>query len=221
MPCRFLREPFFQPPPFRLPFSMILPDTIAHQVAQLFARMDQAYDQVAISSGFECNGCHENCCQTRFYHHTLVELLYLKSGLVTLPAAQQKRILKRAQVVLRHMSDLERRNLPVRVMCPLNEGQRCTLYTQRPMICRLHGIPHALRRPDGQVQTGPGCDDFYVQCGKAHGSVLERAPLYMEMAKIERALRQTLGFNGKIKMTIAEMIIEDGFSPNELENRKI
>lgn len=184
---------------------------LLQQVTQLFRHMDQAYDRVAARAGFTCNGCKDNCCLTRFYHHTLLEWLYLKSGLAALPGAQQEHIKKQAREVVRRMQDLEARGQPVRVMCPLNEADRCMLYAHRPMICRLHGIPHALRRPGGQVQTGPGCDDFDRQCPQAHDMVLDRTPLYVEMAQIERELRTVLGYTGKIRMTIAEMVIEDRF----------
>lgn len=190
---------------------MEFPAPLFQQVTQLFKRMDRAYDRAAEKSGFTCNGCKDNCCLTRFYHHTLLELLYLKSGLMALPAAQRQRIKKLAGTVVRQMSDMEACDQPVRVMCPLNEAERCILYAHRPMICRLHGIPHALRRPDGQVQSGPGCDDFNRQCPHAHGMELDRTPLYVEMAKIERELRSVLGYTGKIRMTIAEMVISDGF----------
>jgi Fe-S-cluster containining protein len=94
-------------------------------------------------------------------------------------------------------------------MCPLNREGRCVLYAHRPMICRLHGIPHALRRPDGRVLTGPGCDDYAAQCGPVVKARLDRTPLYTAMAQVERELRQALGFEGKTKMTIAEMILDD------------
>lgn len=191
---------------------MNLPNSIALQVTRLFKCMDDTYDQVAAKSGFKCMGCEDNCCLTRFYHHTLLELLYFKTGVAALPARQQQRIKQRAHEAIEQMADLERRHQPVRVMCPLNEAERCVLYAQRPMICRLHGIPHTLRRPDGKVQTGPGCDDFYAQCGEDIGIAMERTPLYMQMAKIERELREQLDFNEKIKMTIAEIIINDGFT---------
>lgn len=86
------------------------------------------------------------------------------------------------------------------------------LYEQRPMICRLHGIPHVLHRPDGRTRTGPGCDDFYRQCGRGAAALLDRTPLYMAMADLERRLREKLNYRQKIKMTVAEIIVDDTFA---------
>lgn len=186
---------------------MPISESIIRQVTELFTLMDQAYDAAAEQSGFVCHGCRDNCCMTRFYHHTLMELVYVKSGVAALPSRQQRILHQRAHDARQRMDQLSQRNEPVRVMCPLNEGQRCMLYSQRPMICRLHGIPHQLHRPDGQTRTGPGCDAFYTQCRQA-AVVLDRTPLYVEMAKLEQQIRQAVGYHGKIKMTIAEMIVD-------------
>jgi hypothetical protein len=188
---------------------MIIPAEFEKEVVRLFAQMDAAYDRTAGKTGFVCSGCEDNCCRTRFYHHTLVEQLYLQSGLAGLPPPQQRGIRDRAQAAVRRMEMLERAGRPVRVMCPLNEQGRCVIYAQRPMICRLHGIPNTLRRPDGHVLAGPGCDDYYLQCGPSGGDPLDRTPLYVAMADLERRLRDRLGFNSKIKLTVARMILKD------------
>jgi hypothetical protein len=187
-----------------------IPRTFGAQIPRLFAQMDAAYDGAAQKAGFVCNGCEDNCCRTRFYHHTLVELLYLQTGLAAMSPVQQHRIRDRAQAAARQMEALECDGRPVRVMCPLNEQGRCTLYAHRPMICRLHGIPNLVRRPDGHILNGPGCDDYYLQCGPTGGDPLDRTPLYTAMADIERRLRERLGFNSRIKLTVARMILKDG-----------
>jgi Fe-S-cluster containining protein len=188
---------------------MEIPANLKEEVIQLFLDMDRAYEQVAEQTGFECCGCDDNCCRTRFHHHTLIELLCLKSGLAALPPTLQGRIKDQAHEVCRQMAALDRRGDLIRVMCPLNEKGRCLLYAQRPMICRLHGIPHGLHRPDGRSLTGPGCDEFYVQCGHSDRFHLDRTPLYILMADLECRLRGQLGFNRKIKLTVAEMITHE------------
>jgi Fe-S-cluster containining protein len=191
---------------------MILPADMHLSVARLFQRMDQAYDHSAGQSGFACNGCRSNCCQTRFYHHTLIEVLFIHSGLGALPVDRRRRIRAAAESAKTKMTERQRRREPIGVMCPLNEKERCVLYEQRPMICRLHGIPHVLRRPDGRTLTGPGCDDFYRQCGRVAVATLDRTPLYMAMADLEQRLREKLNFRHKIKMTVAEIIVDDTFA---------
>jgi Fe-S-cluster containining protein len=188
---------------------MILPSDMQHSVARLFKRMDEAYDQSANQSGFVCKGCRDNCCLTRFFHHTLIEVLYIQSGMRALPVDKKKRIREAAESAVKKMAELQRLQKSVRVMCPLNEKERCVLYGHRPMICRLHGVPHILHRPDGQTHTGPGCDDFYQQCGRGDTESLDRTPLYMAMAELERRLRGQLNFRRKIKMTVAEIIVDD------------
>lgn len=191
---------------------MMLPSDMQQSVARLFQQMDQAYDQSAEQSGFVCNGCRSNCCLTRFDHHTLIEVLSIHFGLRALPVDRRRRIRAAAESAKTKMIELQPRQESLRVMCPLNEKERCVLYEQRPMICRLHGIPHVLHRPDGRTRTGPGCDDFYRQCGRGAAALLDRTPLYMAMADLERRLREKLNYRQKIKMTVAEIIVDDTFA---------
>lgn len=190
---------------------MMLPSDMQDSVTRLFQHIDQAYAHGAEQSGFVCKGCQDNCCRTHFYHHTLVEVLSIHSGLRALPVDRRRRIRAAAEAVIKKITERQRRQESISVMCPLNEKERCVLYEQRPMICRLHGIPHALRRPDGQPRTGPGCDDFYRQCGRGAAATLDRTPLYMAMADLEHRLREKLNYRQKIKMTVAEIIVDDSF----------
>lgn len=188
---------------------MEIPADLEIEVTRLYSEMDRAYGQAAQRSGFECRGCDDNCCRSLFYHHTLVELLYLRAGLGALPPPVQARIRDSAGRVRRESGALNQGGEPTRVMCPLNEQGRCGLYAHRPMICRLHGVPHGLRRPDGRTISGPGCDAYYVQCGKAACAQLDRTPLYTAMADLERRLRARLGFTRRIKLTVAEMLLNE------------
>jgi Fe-S-cluster containining protein len=188
--------------------SMHIPAPIMIELEQLLARMDQAYRQTAGAAGFECRGCLQNCCRTLFFHHTLTELLYLKAGLAGLSAEVHNRIRERAAGAVDRMRGTEQAQQPsAGTMCPLNEQDRCMLYAHRPMICRLHGLPHRLQRPDGKVLSGPGCDDFYRQCGSASSVALDRTPHYTAMAGLEKALRQKWDFGARIKMTVARMVV--------------
>jgi hypothetical protein len=176
------------------------------ELAGVFERMDEAYGGAAGAHGFVCRGCEDNCCRTRFYHHTLGEYLYLRSGFSRMDASDRQRILLKAEQVLEQAALADAQGEPVSVMCPLNENDRCALYPYRPMICRLHGIPHRLRRPDGQQQVGPGCGDFDRQCGSSESVFLDRTPLYLALADLEKRLRRQSGFNARLRMTIAQML---------------
>ncbi len=182
------------------------PDLIEPGLAKLvdlFVRMEKAYTAAADAYGFKCIGCEDNCCLTRFYHHTLLEYLYLYRGYARLPAKSRDQLQQEAARVIQEQVD----EPDLRSMCPLNENGLCGLYAYRPMICRLHGIPNEMRRPGGVPVRGPGCGDFDRQCGGKPYIIFDRTPLYMEMASSEKELRDRLGATQKIKMTVAEMIV--------------
>jgi Fe-S-cluster containining protein len=175
----------------------------------LFQEMDRAYTVVAAQYGFVCNGCRENCCLTRFHHHTLLEYLFLLEGIRGL-APDERHVIRQLSIdANQHGRDADRQGRQYRVMCPLNQNGRCRMYSFRPMICRLHGIPHELHPPGGRIVRNPGCDAFFDQCrtrGKTDYIPFDRTPFYRRMALLERELRQIAGFEGKIKLTIAQMM---------------
>ena len=176
-------------------------------LARVFATMDAKYDQVADQYGFECRGCKDNCCLTRFYHHTVLEYAYLKQGFEALAHDKKQNILEKAGSVHQAHEAADKKGQAIRIMCPLNTDVLCDLYKYRPMICRLHGIPNELRSPTGQKKMGPGCDAFDASCKTKPYIPFDRTPFYVEVAGLEKGLRQALGFSIKIKMTIAEMLI--------------
>lgn len=184
-------------------------NALLEQLSKLFARMDHAYREAALDMGFECSGCRDNCCRTLFYHHTLAEYLYLRNGLDQLPTSEQEYLRARAADVQRRTKAFDPAEGPPRIMCPLNAEDRCVLYSHRPMICRLHGIPHFLRLPDGRRQAGPGCADFESRCGSSGKPGLDRTPLYQALASLERRIRLYADFTGHLKLTVAEILIDE------------
>jgi len=174
-----------------------------------YAAMDQAYRRAAEHYRFYCDGCRDNCCQSRFCHHTVIEHAYLLEGLKTLTIQKQSEVKSRAMDAVDQTSGCDVRNEVIRLMCPLNFDQLCILYPYRPMICRLHGIPHELKKPGQDTLFGPGCQTFDHRCGQKSYISFDRTPFYRELARLEQEVRQTLGFAGKIRMTIAEMILTD------------
>jgi Fe-S-cluster containining protein len=181
--------------------------TFFDRLQWISAAMDRQYTETAKHYGFNCDGCEDNCCRTRFHHHTYLEYLYIHAGLNKLDPQRQREIQSRAAVICRETAKADEKAMPVRLMCPLNSDGRCTLYTYRPMICRLHGISHEFRKPGQNVIHGPGCGMFDIRCSDRRYLKFDRTPFYFEMAKLESELKQAVGLSGRIKMTIAEMIV--------------
>ncbi len=166
---------------------------------RIYADMDQAYAEVAAGYRFVCNGCDDNCCLTRFSHHTVLEYLDLCEGLGQLAPEARRRVAAEARQNVADTAAGRRRP------CPLLQEERCLLYAHRPMICRLHGIPHRLVRPDATVLDGEGCAAFHARCGPATRR-LDRTPFYRQMSDLESGLRRSIDFSGRVNLTVAEMI---------------
>jgi Fe-S-cluster containining protein len=179
------------------------------RLKKIYAAMDEAYRRTAQSYGFDCDGCQDTCCRSRFYHHTAVEHAYLLEGLKTLSTEKQREVKSRAMDVVVRTSGCEAGKEPIRLMCPLNFNAHCILYPYRPMICRLHGLPHELKKPGQKTLFGPGCQTFDHRCGHKSYIRFDRTPFYREMAGLEQEVRQKLGIEGKLRITVAEMILAD------------
>jgi hypothetical protein len=177
------------------------------KLRHLYDKMDRAYDDAAKAYGFACSGCEDNCCLTRFYHHTYLEHLYISQGFSGLDPAKQKEIIHRAKKMNETSPVPETPGPSHRLMCPVNFEGRCILYDNRPMICRLHGIPHEFRKPDRKIHCGTGCETFDACCGKKAYIRFDRTPIYIKMAALEKELRAALGAKGKIGATVAEMVL--------------
>jgi Fe-S-cluster containining protein len=180
------------------------------RLQNLFADMDRRYGRASRSYGFECRGCEDNCCRTRFYHHTHLEYRFIRRGIETLNSSVQLAILAKADEVCRRTELADNQGLALRLMCPLNHDGMCTLYHYRPMICRMHGIPHELKKPGQPVVYGPGCGVFDKRCSDKPYFRFDRTPFYFEMAALENEFKQAAGLTGRIKLTIAEMILAFG-----------
>ena len=69
------------------------------QLQDIFADMDRRYGIAAQSYGFQCQGCEDNCCRTRFYHYTYLEYLFIRRGFDNLDAPGQSAIRAKAEEV--------------------------------------------------------------------------------------------------------------------------
>ncbi len=188
----------------------ILSTEISEQLADLYTRMEAAYDKVAVSYGLSCNGCPDNCCDSYFEHHTYLEWAYLMKGFETLSDDTRKAVEERAHgYVVESERLLARKERPV-LMCPLNENGLCILYPYRLMICRMHGVPSYFTRPDGKEISFAGC----FRCRELIGDegpkeAVDRTELYRELAQLETDL---IGYGRhylpKVEMTLAKMIVK-------------
>jgi Fe-S-cluster containining protein len=184
------------------------PAAYLDRLEALFASLDEAYDAAARSNGFRCRGCTDNCCETEFHHHTLVEYLYIRRGVAGLAPAERAGAVERSRSVIGLRSGAPA-GAPLRVMCPLNAEGRCVLYGHRPMICRLHGVPSRFRHPVHGWVDSPGCHDFDRQCPDGARERLDRTPAYRALAELEQSLRGATGFSGRVRMTVAQMVVAD------------
>lgn len=185
----------------------VLPSALAVRLAELYRRMEEAYDEVARQLAFSCRGCPDNCCDSYFLHHTRIEWAYLWEGLRQLPPARLAAIRRRAEEYQDRAATALAAGQQPALICPLNEEGWCAVYQHRLMICRLHGVPASLTFPTGRQQHFPGC--FRCQQLTADRDVsptMERAPLLRELAELERELVAGSG-GGRVKKNIAEMII--------------
>ncbi|MBU1405489.1 MAG: hypothetical protein KKE83_09080 [Proteobacteria bacterium] len=189
--------------------ASILQPELAAKIADLYDRMEKAYDIVARQLDFTCTGCADNCCDSYFQHHTYVEWAYLWQGLMELDPARRKEIESRAAEYAAACERALARGERPQVMCPLNEAGRCGLYLHRLMICRMHGVPSSLTFPNGKVQRFPGCFRCQEIVGERQAvPTVERAPLFRGLAALEQEFLGPLqGELPKVKKTIADMIL--------------
>lgn len=179
-------------------------ENFLQRLADIYSDIDEAYSDAQAHYNFSCEGCADNCCATKFHHHTIIEELYLAEGLKKLGEDKKKNLISRAEDVIEiHNSSAE----DVRAMCPLNENGLCSPYEYRPMICRIHGLPYELFR-NFKMETGDGCYRFITEKKNAAKDFrINRTAFYLDIAQIEREVREKLNFTGKYKKTTAEMIL--------------
>jgi Fe-S-cluster containining protein len=133
---------------------------VLHQYRQLLAEVDAwfARSQPLLGGGSDCRGCAE-CCRGLF-DITLLDAALLRQGFAHLPETTragvlakvrpildrlQKRLPGFAQPYLLNGFPVEQLPLPGEedTPCPLlDDAGRCLLYAQRPLTCRLYGLPH-------------------------------------------------------------------------------
>ena len=198
----------------RLQREIVLPPELSRELAAIYADLQSGYDELASEIGLTCQGCPDNCCDSYFLHHTYCEWAYLWQGLRELAEGQRAAVVERAEnYVEESRAQLARQQRP-QIMCPLNLDGLCSLYQHRMLVCRMHGIPATMTRPDGQSMRFPGC--FRCQevvreryAGPDDAPAMDRTPLFQKMVAVEsRLLGDKRHLMPRVKLTIADMIVQ-------------
>jgi Fe-S-cluster containining protein len=140
---------------------------------QLLADVDAwfARCQPLLGDGPACRGCAE-CCRGLF-DVTLLDALLLRQGFDRLPEATRAQVLAKVRPILTRLQErfpgfaqpyllsaVASEQLPLAgeedTPCPLlDAGGRCLLYADRPLTCRLYGLPHIDR--SGEIFLDEWC----------------------------------------------------------------
>ena len=187
-----------------------LPSVVFRKLDNLYTRMAGAYSDVAGQIGLSCEGCSDNCCTSYFQHHTYVEWAYMWKGLNECSPEKRAIYQERAAAYVRDTKKAIAEGRHPDSMCPLNDDGLCGLYKHRFMICRMHGVPNFLVRPDIRTIRFPGCWKSQELCKEMDPAPeVNRTPLYKELVALEVAF---VGPNKirklpRVDLTLAEMIV--------------
>lgn len=193
--------------------EVVLPEKLLSELEDIYDKLQQEYSRVALDLDFSCTGCSDNCCDSYFLHHTYAEWAHLWLGFLQLEPAKQSEVLQRCRKYQEHSeAALAEGERPLQ-MCPLNEDGLCLLYEHRLLVCRTHGVPATITRPDGKTMQFPGC--FRCQEIVENRSMekecpsVERTALLTRLAQLENELlEQKRHLMPRVKITIAEMLIK-------------
>ncbi len=194
--------------------ELVLSDEVIRSIENIYDQLESLYQDVAKQLEFSCEGCSDNCCDSYFQHHTYLEWAYLHLGLKELPLEKQVDLVMRAMDYREEVKKAQAAGNRPQVMCPLNEDGLCIMYKHRLLVCRTHGVPASITRPDGQSLVFPGCfrcqkivDQKYMQTTEI--PLVERTPFLRQLAILENELlHNNRSKYPRVKLTIADMIIE-------------
>jgi len=189
-----------------------LSTTIVERLEDVYREMERAYNRVARMLEFGCEGCPDNCCDSYFQHHTYIEWRYLWEGINQLSDIRKAAVLNSAQRYIAECDSALQKNERPQVMCPLNLDGLCSVYKHRLMVCRTHGVPAKITRPDGRSMEFPGCFrcQDQVNVKKAESTpMVERTSMLRQLAALENELLEgKRHLYPKVKLSIAEMLVK-------------
>lgn len=147
--------------------------------------LDAAFDQIQSQYPTEVS-CQPGCCECCYalFDLSLVEAMFVNRQFHNLlPEEEKSRVLERADRADREIHRIKHQAFKSRqkgvqaedilrevgakqVRCPLlNENDHCVLYAQRPVTCRVYGLPLQIH---GQVRT---CGRTGFEPGKAYPTI--------------------------------------------------
>jgi hypothetical protein len=192
--------------------EVVLAEQQVQELEDIYDKLQQEYARVAGVLDFSCSGCPDNCCDSYFLHHTYTEWAHLWRGLRRLDLQRQQALIARAKSYLAECTEEMAAGRRPQVMCPLNEDGLCVVYEHRLLVCRTHGVPATMTRPDGQTLRFPGCfrcQEIVDGLAEQPPPHVERTPLLKRLALLENELldnkRHLLP---RVKITIAEMLVQ-------------
>lgn len=190
--------------------EMKLSSAMIERMEKIYADMEVSYDRVASELDFSCSGCNDNCCDSYFLHYTYIEWSYLWLGIQELPEVQQQRLVEKAHHYVVGVEKALQAGRRPQIMCPLNEDGLCLLYKHRLMVCRSHGVPAQMTRPDGKQIEFSGCFRCQEKIrGNDDPPRVERTAMLGALARLEgEFLENRRGHYPRVKMTIAEMLVK-------------
>lgn len=193
--------------------EVLLPDILTRRLEEIYHLLQGEYDRVAQDLHFSCHECPDNCCDSYFLHHTYAEWAFLWIGFRRLGAHLQSSLLERSRTWLHQCEQAIAIGERPQVMCPLNEHGLCVLYEHRLLVCRTHGVPARITRPDGQELRFPGCfrcqEIVAAEFQDKHPPHVVRTPLLHSLALLENQLLEgKRHLLPKVRITIAEMLVK-------------
>ncbi|CAO0823017.1 YkgJ family cysteine cluster protein [Desulfarculales bacterium] len=127
---------------------------LLEELEALRARADASFQKVAELHP-QAVACHEGCddCCHALFDLSPMEAISLALAFLDLPRATRREARRRGKKAadlfnqtmsrafsLQGQERLKKLSL-TRVLCPLLEGGHCLLYRERPLTCRLYGVP--------------------------------------------------------------------------------
>lgn len=178
----------------------------------LRARVDQAFAQVAEQhpQAVVCKPGCDDCCHAMF-DLLPVESLRLAMSFSLLDRKLRRDILRRADKAAAAYDQLLERAAGLagddrmealslaRVPCPLLADGRCALYQERPLTCRLYGVPVAIA---GHAHT---CHLARFAQGGTYPTV-EMDKVQAEMQDLSRSLVQHFPELGRVRLDVARAL---------------